>query len=283
MGQKEKAEQIYTELTDSYPDDYRGWWGFAFVRTNQFQTYSREIFAAVKGNAENALKVAQGPEKEEIQQTWNQYLSLKNEKESARKRQEDEALFQQYEQQLQQLKKKRESYEQSYKAEEGKLSGLYREQKERQEMLQNLQRDMNNHSKPTIADKLTKAGIIIGIGVAALMFIGLLLSNITHLDAWILISGIVGSGLIGAFVGGILWVIGFVLGGTMDAKDRMVQKNLSGKYNKINAELQQINQEIGKIEPRKKENDATCASIDHLEREMEALRHKLYSNTNKVQ
>ena len=142
---------------------------------------------------------------------------------------------------------------------------------------------MNNYSKPTIADKLTKAGIIIGIGVAALMFIGLLLSNITHLDAWILISGIVGSGLIGAFVGGILWVIGFVLGGTMDAKDRMVQKNLSGKYNKINAELQQINQEIGKIEPRKKENDATCASIDHLEREMEALRHKLYSNTNKVQ
>lgn len=78
---------------------------------------------------------------------------------------------------------------------------------------------MNNYSKPTIADKLTKAGIIIGIGVAALMFIGLLLSNITHLDAWILISGIVGSGLIGAFVGGILWVIGFVLGGTMDAKD----------------------------------------------------------------
>lgn len=283
MGQKEKAEQIYTELTDSYPDDYRGWWGFASVRTNQFQTYTREIFAAVKGNAENALKVAKGPEKEEIQRIWNQYLNLKNEKESARKRQEDEALFQQYEQQLQQLKKKRESYEQSYKAEEGKLSGLYREQKERQEMLQNLQRDMNNYSKPTIADKLTKAGIIIGIGVAALMFIGLLLSNITHLDAWILISGIVGSGLIGAFVGGILWVIGFVLGGTMDAKDRMVQKNLSGKYNKINAELQQINQEIGKIEPRKKENDATCASIDHLEREMEALRHKLYSNTNKVQ
>ena len=283
LGQKEKAEQIYMELTDSYPDDYRGWWGFASVRTNQFQTYTREIFAAVKGNAENALKVAKGPEKEEIQRIWNQYLNLKNEKESARKRQEDEALFQQYEQQLQQLKKKRESYEQSYKAEEGKLSGLYREQKERQEMLQNLQRDMNNYSKPTIADKLTKAGIIIGIGVAALMFIGLLLSNIIHLDAWILISGIVGSGLIGAFVGGILWVIGFVLGGTMDAKDRMVQKNLSGKYNKINAELQQINQEIGKIEPRKKENDATCASIDHLEREMEALRHKLYSNTNKVQ
>lgn len=115
------------------------------------------------------------------------------------------------------------------------------------------------------------------------MFIGHLLSNITHLDALVLISGIVGSVLMGAFVGAIPLVIGHVLGGAMETKDRMVQNGLSKKYNKINAELQQINQEIGKIEPRKKENDATCASIDHLEREMEALRHKLYSNTNKVQ
>lgn len=280
LGQKEKAEQIYTELTDSYPDDYRGWWGFAFVRTNQFQTYSREIFAAVKGNAENALKVAKGPEKEEIQQTWNQYLSLKNEKESARKRQEDEALFQQYEQQLQQLKKKREAYEQTYKAEEGKLSGLYREQKERQEMLQNLQRDMNNHSQPDIPDKLLKACFKIGIGVAALMSVGLWLLNITHLDASILMSGIAGSILMGALVS---LVIGHVWGNSIAAKELRVRDSLTRKYNTINAELQQINQEIGKIEPRKKENDAICASIDHLEKEMEALWHKLYSNTNKVQ
>lgn len=283
LGQKEKAEQIYTELTDSYPDDYRGWWGFASVRTNQFQTYTREIFAAVKGNAENALKVAKGPEKEEIQRIWNQYLNLKNERESVRQKQEDENLFQKYEQQLRQLTHKKETYEQNYKAEEGKLSGLYKERKERQEILQNLQKDMNSHSRPTIADKLTTAGFIVGICVAALMFIGHLLSNITHLDALVLISGIVGSVLMGAFVGAIPLVIGHVLGGAMETKDRMVQNGLSKKYNKINAELQQINQEIGKIEPRKKENDATCASIDHLEREMEALRHKLYSNTNKVQ
>ena len=280
MGQKEKAEQIYTELTDSYPDDYRGWWGFASVRTNQFQTYSREIFAAVKGNAENALKVAKDPEKEEIQQTWNQYLSLKNEKESARKRQEDEALFQQYEQQLQQLKKKREAYEQTYKAEEGKLSGLYREQKERQEMLQNLQRDMNNHSQPDIPDKLLKACFKIGIGVAALMSVGLWLLNITHLDASILMSGIAGSILMGALVS---LVIGHVWGNSIAAKELRVRDSLTRKYNTINAELQQINQEIGKIEPRKKANDATCASIDHLEKEMEALRHKLYSSTSNEQ
>ena len=283
LGQKEKAEQIYTELTDSYPDDYRGWWGFASVRTNQFQTYTREIFAAVKGNAENALKVAKGPEKEEIQRTWDQYLSLKNEKESARKRREDEALFQQYEQQLQQLKKKREAYEQTYKAEEGKLSGLYREQKERQEMIQNLQRDMNNHSRSTIVDKLKKVGIIIGIGVTVFFFAASFLPNVPYLEyiqAWNIVQWVIGSALLGALAGGIVWGIGSILGRTIATKDRIVQNSLARKYNTINAELQQINQEIGKIEPRKKANDATCASIDHLEKEMEALRHKLYSNTS---
>ena len=39
-------------------------------------------------------------------------------------------------------------------------------EKERQEMLQNLQRDMNNLSRSSIADKLKKAGLIIGKGVA---------------------------------------------------------------------------------------------------------------------
>ena len=66
----------------------------------------------------------------------------------------------------------------------------------------------------------------------------------------------------------------------MDAKERSVQQNLTGKYNMINSELQQINQEIGKIEPRKKENDATCSSIKRLEEELEGLRKRLYSNTN---
>lgn len=276
LGQKEKAEQIYRELTDNYPDDYRGWWGFAAVKTGQFQTYSREIFSEVKGNAENAIKVAKSPKKEELRKIWEQYLGLRNEKESARQRREDEELYQKYEQQLRQLEQRKKVYEQDHSGDGAKLSALYKEQKERQEMLQNLQRDMQGQSQPAITAKLTKAGTVTGIAVAGFLLIGSLFSNITHLDAGILISSIVAAVLMGAIVCGIIWGIGSVLGGTVAAKNRMIQTNLSGKYNKINGELQQINQEIRRIEPGKKENDTVCASIEKLKKDLETLRKKLY-------
>lgn len=280
LGQKEKAEHIYVELTDTYPDDYRGWWGLASLKTDQFQTYSREIFPEVKDNAENALKVAKDYEKEEIQQTWNQYLNLRDEEESARRRQEDETLFHQNEQQLRELKKKQEAYERDYPGEEEKLAGLYKKRKEKQEMLQELQNNMNNRPQSAAAEKMSKAGIIAGIGVAAFMFIGSSLSNIPYLDAGMIIKSMVGSVIIGAVIGGIILVIANVIGGTMDAKERIIRQNLNGKYKVVNSELQQINQEIGEIEPRKKENDATCSSIKRLETELECLRKRLYSNTN---
>ena len=276
LGQKEKAEQIYIELTDNYPDDYRGWWGFVSVKTNQFQTYTREIYSSIKGNAENALKVAEGHEKEKIQQIWNQYLNLRNEKEAIRKRQEDESLFHKYEQQLVQLKRKKEVYEQNYKAEEGKLSGLYKEKKERQEILQDIERNMRNNSQPTIAFKLMKAGIIIGISFAALIFIYFLISYSARLNVWLILTGIISGGLMGVFVGGIPWIIGVILGNILSTKERVIQTNLQKKHNKITTELQQINQEIEKIEPRKKENDSICSSINRLENDLETLRNKLY-------
>lgn len=280
LDQKAKAEQIYKELINSYPDNYHGWWGLASLKTNQFQTYSQQIFPAVKNNAENALKVAKGYEKEEIQQIWNQYLDLKDEEEAARERREDEALFHQKEQQLRELKKKREIYEQEYPREEEKLAGLYKKRKEKQEMLQEFRRDIDNRPQSAAAEKMSKVGITAGIGVAAFMFIGSSLSNIPYLDAGMIIRSMVGSVIMGALIGGVILVIGGAIGGTMDAKERSVQQNLTGKYNMINSELQQINQEIGKIEPRKKENDATCSSIKRLEEELEGLRKRLYSNTN---
>ena len=143
-------------------------------------------------------------------------------------------------------------------------------------MLQNLQRDMQGQSQPAITAKLTKAGTVTGIAVAGFLLIGSLFSNITHLDAGILISSIVAAVLMGAIVCGIIWGIGSVLGGTVAAKNRMIQTNLSGKYNKINGELQQINQEIRRIEPGKKENDTVCASIEKLKKDLETLRKKLY-------
>ncbi len=280
LGQKEKAEHIYVELTDTYPDDYRGWWGLASLKTDQFQTYSREIFPEVKDNAENALKVAKDYEKEEIQQTWNQYLNLRDKEESARKRQEAESLFRQNEQQLRELKKKREVYEQEYPGEEEKLARLYKKRKEKQEMIQELQRNMSNRSQSAAADKMSKAGIIAGIGVAAFMFIGSSIPNILYLGIGMIIQNLIGAIIIGALIGGIIFVIANVIGGTIDARERMIRQNLTGKYNMINSELQQINQEIGKIEPRKKENDTTCSSIKRLEKELEGLQRKLYSNTN---
>lgn len=245
LGQKEKAEQIYRELTDDYPDDYRGWWGFAAVKTNQFQMYSREIYEEAEGNAENAIKVARGNAKSEIQQIWNQYTHLRNQREAARRRQEDESLFRQYEEQLAQLKRKKEAYEQAHLAEERKLPGLYQEQKKRQEMLQDLKDKMKNNGASSMPDKLVKAGIVTGTGVAAVMLVGYLLSNMAHLSFWIVLNGVVGAVLLGAIVGGILWAIGAVSGGAMEAKGRMVQKNLTGQYNRIYSELQKINQEIG--------------------------------------
>lgn len=281
LGQREKAEQIYRELTDNYPDDYRGWWGFAWVKTNQFQTYSREIYSEVKGNAENAIKVASGHDKEEIEQIWNQYSKLRNQRESARRRQEEEALYRQYEQQLIHLKKKKETYEQKYQVQEQKLPGLYQERKMRQEMLQNLKNSMKDNQSSAVKDSIVRKGTKVGIGVAAVLFIGHLLSNIGYLSFGLVFSGLLTSAILGAVVSGIILGIGGVVSGAANTKNNIVQKDLTGKYNKINAELQQINQEIAAIEPGKKENEETCSSIRNLERDLEILRKKLNQDSDK--
>lgn len=117
---------------------------------------------------------------------------------------------------------------------------------------------------------------LVKIGAGVLLLIGYLLSNMAYLSAWMVIQGVLTSALLGVIVGGIPVAFGNVLSGTVAAKDRIIQKDLSGKYNKINGELQQIDQEIRKIEPGKKENEEVCASIDSLERDLEVLRKRLY-------
>lgn len=75
LGRQSDALEIYTSLTKNEPDDYRGWWGVASIYSNEFTTYPVANLATIKECGQNALKVAKGAAKEQIEEVWQAYLN----------------------------------------------------------------------------------------------------------------------------------------------------------------------------------------------------------------
>ena len=77
LGESFKALDTFLELTDKFPDDYRGWWGCALVTTDNFTrlTWWADTEKFEK-HCKNAMLLANEDEKEEIQQYLSKYEEL---------------------------------------------------------------------------------------------------------------------------------------------------------------------------------------------------------------
>ena len=71
------ARSTYQQVTEDYPDEYRGWCGLASVETDEFKKVdvSSQEFTTICGYMDRAIMTAPSGKKEEIQQEWKTYLS----------------------------------------------------------------------------------------------------------------------------------------------------------------------------------------------------------------
>ena len=72
-----KALEIYKQVTEDYPDDYRGWYNLASIETDEFKKVdvSAQEFKTYCEYMDRALMTAPSGKKEKFQQEWEAYLS----------------------------------------------------------------------------------------------------------------------------------------------------------------------------------------------------------------
>ena len=72
LGNADKAEELYREVIDEAPGDYRGWWGFLLLKTDKL-TALRSIDEDIQTLAESAIKVASPDIKPNLKSSWDMY------------------------------------------------------------------------------------------------------------------------------------------------------------------------------------------------------------------
>lgn len=72
----DKAYEIYKQVTEDYPDDYRGWYGLASMKTHKFKILdiSDHDFSQLTAFIDKAMLCAPNEYKSNIKSTWDQYL-----------------------------------------------------------------------------------------------------------------------------------------------------------------------------------------------------------------
>ncbi|MDO4747551.1 MAG: hypothetical protein Q4A12_00075 [Eubacteriales bacterium] len=80
FGDYEKAFQIYREITNDYPDEYRGWLGMVSISTNSFSKLDLEFekFEELSTFMNKALVCAPSEEAAKIKSQWDAYVLQRN-------------------------------------------------------------------------------------------------------------------------------------------------------------------------------------------------------------
>lgn len=70
-----KAFETYRMITQSKVNDYRGWWGLVRSLSHNFTVFqcSEQDYTQMRSYANNAIQLAQSPEKDTLVQQWNNY------------------------------------------------------------------------------------------------------------------------------------------------------------------------------------------------------------------
>lgn len=85
LHQPDKARELFTQVTEKAPDNYRGWWGLVRIDTKEFSDTgcSSSLFHTISRNADNALRMASDSERSSLLSVWNRYIqSLQTSKEA---------------------------------------------------------------------------------------------------------------------------------------------------------------------------------------------------------
>ena len=73
----QKATQIYSQVTEDYPNEYRGWLGLALIQSGSFNNVDLEFreFNSLSSNINKAIMCAPTEKAKSIQAQWSAYLN----------------------------------------------------------------------------------------------------------------------------------------------------------------------------------------------------------------
>lgn len=79
-GDTDKARELFEEVCDTAPADWRGWWGLARITTEEFGLYTigEKKLNIVKENVERAFNCVRGVDSdtfETLESQWNEYMA----------------------------------------------------------------------------------------------------------------------------------------------------------------------------------------------------------------
>lgn len=77
FGDYKKAQSIYLQVTEDYPDDYRGWLGIALIKSENYSKFDVSFieYKEISQNFNKALMCAPAEVSNSIRSQWNVYNS----------------------------------------------------------------------------------------------------------------------------------------------------------------------------------------------------------------
>lgn len=88
-----KAAEVFDQMIEDYPEDYRGWWGMLLVETRSFQRLDADY---KESNFHNAYQLAPKQKKHELERCYRDYLEhIDAYEQQLQEKEEEEKLRQQ--------------------------------------------------------------------------------------------------------------------------------------------------------------------------------------------
>ena len=97
LNETQKAYELYVEMQNKYPEDYRGWWGVPYVQSDCLKKLDIELASELNNMVQHAITVADSDKAKRIQEEWREYLKKIQEQDTRleiRKAEEEREYYQ---------------------------------------------------------------------------------------------------------------------------------------------------------------------------------------------
>lgn len=73
LNETQKAYELYVEMQNRYPEDYRGWWGVPYVQSECLTHLDNKLASEMENMVQHAIMVANPDKAKTIQEEWGEY------------------------------------------------------------------------------------------------------------------------------------------------------------------------------------------------------------------
>ena len=242
LNENPKAYELYIEMQNKYPEDYRGWWGVPYIQSDCLKKLDIELASELDNMVQHAINLADSDKAKRIQEEWREYL---------KKIQEQDTRLE-----IRKAEEEREYYQKLIDEYED-VSSEIDHKKEQFSILQS-----NLNEIETKMNKLSSWITVFVAGIGEMIIFCIFLTLATLASEMGIIDKELEYGLIAV---GIIWVLfGIRRGSKLLILDIPYQKELK-KYNALKLQQQEIGTYIDELENRREAYEMNKNKVKELD------------------